>query len=242
MKENQLKGILVELIETKSRKSAFDVFLQSEEIPQESITEQSNIGKARGYIFSVLQNAKQEYSQITNSPEIKEIFQKLADLETTIIQSRSALATQTKLTILNQKRGGSETSYVVARAPFFNPDYVKAEIRVYLGKTEELGNDLTKLSSDSNFMENAEKLIVKAMVEVMEKRGAFASIKKSVAVNKLIIADGEEENSSSNETSSKTRAKLKKPVRENPFSPKHTPRSKGGYKYLGPNPENEKGK
>ena len=236
MKENQIKGVITELVERKERKSAFDVFLSTEDILLSVINEKSPTGALRFTINNILADAKQKYARILRTKEIEELFKQMAELETTIIQARCTLVTETKLTMINQKRGGSETSYVVARAPFYNPENVKAEIRVYLGRAEELGNDLTKLSNDNKFMKNAEKLIVNAMVEVMEKRGVFAGIKKSTGVSKLVTA-GEEENSISLESSSIKGAKA--PKRENPFSPKHNSKPKS-YTFLGLKGQNKK--
>ena len=229
MKENQIKGVLTELVENKTRKSAFEIFLTTEEIPQAALTEKSSTGTTRLAIKDILFYAKQKYNQILQTNEYNLLFKEMANLETTIIQARCTLATEVKLTLVNQKRGGSETSYVVARSPFYNPDNVKAEIRVYLGRAEELGNNLEKLSNDHKFMKNAEQLIVSAMVEVMEKRGVLAGIKKSAGVSKLVTA-GEVEEEKSIESSSKKSGKA--PKRVNPFSPKHNVKSKS-YSMLG---------
>jgi hypothetical protein len=193
MKENQIKGVMTELVEKKDRKSAFEVLLATEDISMLVVNEKSSTGSLRLTINNILIDAKQKYARILKTKEVVDLFNQMADLETTIIQARCTLATKVKLTLVNQKRGGSETSYVVARAPFYNPDNVKAEIRVYLGKTEELGIDLAKLSNDTRFMNNAEKLIVKAMVEVMEKRGVLAGIKKSEVVKHMVSDEGLEE-------------------------------------------------
>lgn len=242
MRENQIKGVMTELVESKDRKSAFEVFLSTEDIPQQVINEKSYTGAIRSTINKVLADSKQKYAQILRTKENEELFKIMADLETTIIQSRCALATEIKLTLVNQKRGGSETSYVVVRAPFYNPDNVKAEIRVYLGKAEELGNDLNSLSKDAKFMDNAERLIVKAMAEVMDKRGVLPSIKKSAGVTRVVTAGVDEENSYSEKSSSKERMKLKKPKRENPFELKHNPRPKSGNMIVGLKGENKKDK
>ena len=114
----------------------------------------------------------------------------MKELETLIVQSRSIIGTVTKLSMINQNRGGSETSYIIARAPFFNPDNVKAEIRVYLGKTEEIGRTIEDLSKDTKFMDEAERQIVNAMKDVMEKRKVEVAIKKSVSVKQLVDEDG----------------------------------------------------
>lgn len=240
MKENQIKGVMTELVENKNRKSAFEIFLATEEISKTALNEKTSIGAIRLTINDILLDAKQKYAQILRSKEIEELFKQMAELETTIIQSRCTLATQTKLTLINQKRGGSETSYVVARAPFYNPENVKAEIRVYLGRAEELGNDLDKLSNENKFMKNAEKLIINAMVEVMEKRGVMARIKKSSGVAKLVTADGEDD-STPGESSSMKGSTSTKPERENPFSTKHNVKPKS-YTFLGLKGQNKKGK
>lgn len=165
MKKNQLKGIFTELNETSTRKSAFTAFLETEDISSDFAVDNSEIGLIRKRVYKELQQLKAEYIDLIGDPNVKELFSRLEKLETAIVQHRSALATEVKLTMLNQKRGGSETSYVVARAPFYNPNNVKAEIRAYLGKAEDLGSDLDKLSNDREFMKKAELVLVKSMTD-----------------------------------------------------------------------------
>ena len=167
MKKNQLKGIFTELIETSTRKSAFTSFIETEDISSDVTLEKSEIGHARKIIFEELQKLKADYVAIIEDSKTKQIFARLARLETAIVQHRSMLDTEVKLTLLNQKRGGSETSYVVARAPFYNPNNVMAEIRAYVGTAEDLGSDLLKLSNDPEFMKTAELALVKSMKEYM---------------------------------------------------------------------------
>ncbi len=167
MKKNQLKGIFTELVETSTRKSAFTTFIENEDISIDVTLEKTEIGLKRKKIFEELQKLKADYVDIIEDLRSIQIFARLARLETAIVQHRSMLDTEVKLTLLNQKRGGSETSYVVARAPFYNPNNVKAEIRAYLGKAEDLGNDLVKLSNDPEFMKMAELELVSSMEEYM---------------------------------------------------------------------------
>lgn len=224
---NRMKGVMTEIVERNNRKSEFEVFLTTEDIKMEFHTLNSFINETRSDVHKILTDAKQKYARLLRSEENVALFKLMAELETTIIQARCALATDTKLTMINQKRGGSETSYVVARAHFYNPDNVKAEMRVYLGKTEELGDDLTKLSNDKKFMDNAEKLMVKAMVEVMQKRGVTASVKKSVSVKEVVTLDGEVERI--NEPVEEE-TKKKGSFRKNPYQPGKgiNPKPKGG--------------
>jgi hypothetical protein len=165
MKKNQLKGVFTDLIETSTRKSAFTTFIETEDISSDVTLENSEIGLIRKRVYKELQKLKEEYIDLIKDPKVQELFARLEKLETAIVQHRSILVTDVKLTLLNQKRGGSETSYVVARAPFYNPNNVKAEIRAYLGKTEDLGTDLVKLSNDPEFMRRAELELISSMEE-----------------------------------------------------------------------------
>jgi hypothetical protein len=164
MKKNQLKGIFTELNETITRKSAFNSFIETENISTDVTLEMSRIGLIRKNAYKQLQELKTDYINLINDKKVKELFEKFEKLETAIVQHRSILATEVKLGLINQKRGRSETSYVIARAPFYHPNKVKSEISVYLGKTEILGNDLVKLSNDNEFMKRAELELVSSML------------------------------------------------------------------------------
>ncbi len=187
--KNQIRGVIAEIIEKGNQKSAFEVFLNTEFIHPQSLTEKSVVGEERSVIYKQLIAAKNEYETLVSKN--MGLFNEMARLETFISQARCLISTEVKLTLVNQKRGGSETSYVVARSNFYNPELIKSEIRVYLGKSEDLGTDLIKLAMDNKFMDNAERLIVLAMKEVMVKQGALVSIKKSAYVKVAVGAEGE---------------------------------------------------
>jgi hypothetical protein len=164
MKKNQLKGIFTKLNENYTRKSAFTAFIDNEDISTDVTTEMSRVGHIRKGAYKQLQELKTDYINLINDNKVKELFDKLEKLETAIVQHRSILATEIKLGLINQNRGGSQTSYVIARAPFYHPHKVKSEISVYLGKTEILGGDLVKLANDKEFMKNAELELVSSML------------------------------------------------------------------------------
>jgi hypothetical protein len=208
MKENIIKGIMTDILETKDRKSAFDVFLEGENINLKSLSGGGEVEQIRNQVFTNYLSAKNEYKNIINSPGNIELFNRMKELETLIVQSRSIISSPIKLSMINQKRGGSETSYIIARASFYNPDNIKAEIRVYLGKTEEIGRSVEELSRDARFMDDAEKQIVNAMKEVMDKNQVQVGIKKSVKV--LVTSEGEEV---------KEGSKMEKKKMKTPFQP-----------------------
>ena len=210
MKENIIKGIMTEILETKDRKSAFDVFLQGENIELRLLSSSGEVEQIRNQVYTNYLSAKNEYKNLINNPENIKLFNRMKELETLIVQSRSIISSQTKLSMINQKRGGSETSYIIARASFFNPDNIKAEIRVYLGKTDEIGRSLEELSRDTKFMDDAEKQLVLAMKEVMEKNKVEVSLKKSVKV--MVTSEGEE-------LKEESKMEIKKPKMKSPFQP-----------------------
>ena len=181
---------MTDILETKDRKSAFDVFLEGDNINLKSLSGGGEVEQIRNQVFTNYLSAKNEYKNIINNPGNIQLFNKMKELETLIVQSRSIISSPTKLSMINQKRGGSETSYIIARASFYNPDNIKAEIRVYLGKTDEIGRSVEELSRDTKFMGDAEKQIVKAMKEVMEKNQVQVGIKKSIKV--MVTSEGEE--------------------------------------------------
>ncbi len=210
MKENIIKGIMTEILETKDKKSAFEVFLEGENINLGLLAGGGKLEQIRNEAYTKYVNAKMEYRSIVENPEHIKMFNRMKELETLIVQSRSLIGTTIKLSMINQKRGGSETSYIIARAPFFNPENVKAEIRVYLGKTEEIGRSIEELSNDSKFMEEAEIQIVNAMKEVMEKSRVEVAIKKSVS-NKVVVSLSDEDNEEDEVGSATQKTKMKSP-------------------------------
>ena len=214
MKENIIKGIMTDILETKGKKSAFEVFLEGENIDIKLLSGSGEVEQIRNQVFSKYLNAKNEYQSIIDNKDNINLFNRMKELETLIVQSRSIIGTVTKLSMINQNRGGSETSYIIARAPFFNPDNVKAEIRVYLGKTEEIGRTIDDLSKDTKFMDEAERQIVNAMKDVMEKRKVEVAIKKSVSIKQLVTNDGEAE-----EDVSVKPTNLREDPRLSPFKP-----------------------
>jgi len=221
MKENIIKGIMTDILETKGKKSAFEVFLEGENINLKLLSGSGEVEQIRNQVFNKYLNAKNEYQSIIDNKDNINLFNRMKELETLIVQSRSIIGTVTKLSMINQNRGGSETSYIIARAPFFNPDNVKAEIRVYLGKTEEIGRTIEDLSKDTKFMDEAERQIVNAMKDVMEKRKVEVAIKKSVSIKQLVTNDGETE-----EYVSVKPTNLREDPRLSPFKPGPGPNPK----------------
>ena len=105
MKENIIKGIMTDILETKDRKSAFDVFLEGENINLKLLSGGGEVEQIRNQAFTNYLAAKNEYKNIINNPENNKLFSRMKELETLIVQSRSIISSLTKLSMINQKRG-----------------------------------------------------------------------------------------------------------------------------------------
>jgi hypothetical protein len=135
MKQNITKGVLTELI------GGFDKFIKINKSDSESML---------------------EYEKIVNSTDFQNLFNKLVDLETEIIQERCISNMNIKLGITKRTlKSGEVVGYVIGRIPYYRPDYVRHQLTVYVGSTEELGNDLDKLKTDKDFMDKVKEQILK---------------------------------------------------------------------------------
>jgi hypothetical protein len=106
---------------------------------------------------------------ITQGDEFQRMLTKLLDLETEMIQARCFLNIDIKLGITKRViKSGEKVEYIIARAPFYRPGYVRSEITVYMGSTQELGSDLEKLKEDRLFISNADFELRSAMMKEMK--------------------------------------------------------------------------
>jgi hypothetical protein len=181
MKNNIAKGVFTDLVEGFGKKSSFEMFMDIDEILKFNIDE-LKITKTKGSSvaanqlnFSIkdkvqekLINTKQEYSRIIRSTEFRKILDKLVDIETEMIQARCFLNMDVKLGITKRViKSGEKVEYVIARAPFYRPGYVRSELTVYMGGTQELGSDLEKLKNNTKFMSNAYEELRDVMIKEM---------------------------------------------------------------------------
>ncbi len=181
MKSNISKGVITELVEGFGKKSSFEMFMDLDEIlkittdGQKIIKSKGNSTEANHQNSSIKNkvnkrfiDTKQEYSRIIRSQEFRNILDKLVDLETEMIQSRCFLNIDVKLGITKRViKSGEKVEYVIARAPFYRPGYVRSELTVYMGGTQEVGNDLEKLKNNTKFMSNAYEELRDVMIKEM---------------------------------------------------------------------------
>lgn len=182
MKINIARGVFTDLIEEFGHKSSFDMFIDLDEKLKGNIDDYK-ITKTKGNSFEANElnssikyevqtkflQSKQEYSNIINSDEFKKIQSKLVALEIEMIQSRCFLNMDIKLGITKRlMKSGDIVEYIIARAPFYRPEYKRSELTVYLGSTDEYGNDLEKLKSDNEFMSHAYEELRDVMIKEMK--------------------------------------------------------------------------
>ncbi len=178
----QLKGIFTELVYDKNGVNKFYQFLgRGRRIKLNSIKINSNLGKLRRELYGTLMESCIEYEKLIEDDQSKLLFNKLAQLETRIIQLRCVVDTkEIKFSRGFQKKGVSETEFLIARAPFYIPNQVRSEIRVYIGKIHELG-DVERKLKDKDFLNEVEEIVVQAMIDrQLEERGAITFNKRII--------------------------------------------------------------
>jgi hypothetical protein len=152
--------VFANVVETRERKALYDTFII------DSVTSTSEVDtdvtkEFRGSFNKWIG----EYDQIAHQFGFIETLQRLRNLEIAILMYRSMVSPTITIGEMKLNRHGSEKSYAFVRAPFFAPDNVKNEIRVYMGTIEELKKPIEELRRDSKFLDECEQLVIKAMKE-----------------------------------------------------------------------------
>jgi hypothetical protein len=182
MKSNISKGVVTELAEGFGKKSSFTVFMEvddkltynpDKDTFRNKLQDFVYVDKRRLEILDRIQKRfvenKNQYGMITQGDEFQRMLTKLLDLETEMIQARCFLNIDIKLGITKRViKSGEKVEYIIARAPFYRPGYVRSEITVYMGSTQELGSDLEKLKEDRLFISNADFELRSAMMKEMK--------------------------------------------------------------------------
>ena len=182
-KDIKLKGVLLDVVGTKTDGNtglqSFDAFLEADK----DFIDKNDFGfqvRGRGFDFfsKKLKEAKLFYKELYSNEDFVDFLDDLAAVETLILQYRSlyGIKSNLKLGTLKRTKGGVEKSYIVARCPFYNPNTVKTEIKVYLGTTDKESRSIEELSKDSKFMLNACDEVYNGMKAIIEKQELFNSV------------------------------------------------------------------
>jgi hypothetical protein len=79
MKENIIKGIMTEILETKDKKSAFEVFLEGENINLSLLAGGRKLEQIRNEAYTKYVNAKMEYRSIVENTEHIKMFNRMKE-------------------------------------------------------------------------------------------------------------------------------------------------------------------
>ena len=96
-------------------------------------------------------------------------------LETIIINTQFLLNLNFKISFLTQKKGLSKRTYLIAKAPFYLPDAVRQEARVYVRKNAaelfeiEDGERIEDYQSDEKIMQLAKEQLLSSMNSSIRK-------------------------------------------------------------------------
>lgn len=155
-----LKSVFANVVATRERKALFDMFI-NDSITCAAESDTDDTKEFRGSFNKWIG----EYDQIAHQFGFIETLQRLRNLEIAILMYRSMVSPSITLGEMKLNRHGSEKSYAFVRAPFFAPDNVKNEIRVYMGTIDDLKKPIEELRGDVKFLDECEERVIKAMKE-----------------------------------------------------------------------------
>jgi len=180
-KDIKLKGVLLEVVGTKTVGNtglqSFNAFLEADK----DIVDKNDFGfQMRGFEFysKKLKEAKSVYKELYSNEVFVDFLDDIAAIETLMLQYRSLYGIQSnlKLGTLKRIKDGVQKNYIVARCPFYNPNTVKTEIKVYLGTTDKESRSIEELSKDPKFILKACDEVFKGMKAIIEKQESSNSV------------------------------------------------------------------
>ena len=154
-----LKSVFANIVETRERKALYDIFI-SDGI---ATTVDAEMNKLPHDLTNNFNEWMSEFDNIVHDRVFDSTLKRLRNLEVAILMYRSIASPTISIGEMKLNRSGSEKSYAFVRAPFFAPDNVKNEIRVYMGTLDELNKSIDELKKDPTFLDRCEQEVVEAM-------------------------------------------------------------------------------
>lgn len=115
-------------------------------------------------------------------------------LETIIINTQFLVNLNFKIAFLTQKKGLSKRTYIIAKAPFYFPDAVRQEARVYVRKNAtdlyevEDGENIEKYEQNEELMTQAKEQLISSMNKSIQSTlYQFKELKSSVTYDSNIV-------------------------------------------------------
>ena len=166
-----LRGVFTNIAEARERLAYYDVFLKD----SIKVIDEVEISKDKSWIDrdQLLKGYNEwlyEYDSMVHDPKFEVYLQRLRNLEIAILMYRSLASPTISIGEMKMNRGNSEKSYAYARAPFYAPDNIKNEIRVYMGSMDEYSRTIDQLRFDTNFLKKCEIELKKVMEQKLEEQ------------------------------------------------------------------------
>ncbi len=166
-----LRSVFTNIAEARTRRAYYDVFLNdSLKIVEEVKSSDDGAWIDRKQLLSGYEDWLSEYESMVHDPKFETYLQRLRNLEIAILMYRSLAFPTISIGDLKLNRGNSEKNYAFARAPFYSPDSIKNEIRVYMGSMEDYSKTIDELKLDKEFMERCKVELKKAMQHKIEEQ------------------------------------------------------------------------
>ncbi len=168
MPKKRVNGVFLEILPTTKKYSAWEEFYLHTKSEKNDAT-----------YTNKLNTLKQEYLEMINDEPFINKLKEIAQKEIEIIQHHCIINPHLIVGLFNQYRNGESTSYVIVRAPFYSTKQDRREIRVYMKKLSDYnGKTIEDLKKDTDFMDEAKRLVKKAMMEEMENIIILNTIRK----------------------------------------------------------------
>jgi hypothetical protein len=164
-----------------------DIKKAPDSIPDSSPKIYRNLGLNKSYSFLV-------EKLLSNNGEFITEMRLYKYLEAVIINTQFLLNLTFKISFLTQKKGLSKRTYLIAKAPFYFPDAVRQEARVYVRKNAlelyeiEDGEKIEDYQSNSEIMNQAREQLITNMDSAIRKTLLeFHDLKDNLNYNSNIL-------------------------------------------------------
>ena len=166
-----LRSVFTNIAEARERRAYYDVFLNdSIKIIEDVKSSKDKSLIDRGQLLGNYEEWLKEYESMVHDAKFEIYLQRLRNLEIAILMYRSLAFPTISIGEMKRNRGNSEKSYAFVRAPFYAPDNIKNEIRVYMGSLDDYKKTIDELKFDTKFLDKCEIELKKAMEQKLEEQ------------------------------------------------------------------------
>jgi hypothetical protein len=148
MNKKKLKSVFSELLPNEERKAAWQTFMEQTEHLQKD-----------PYANKVWN----KYKSLVESEEFKHTMSKAAQLELTLTQLHQMSEAELTIGTIKQDRGNEIVEYVIVRCPFTEEGKKRKEVRVYMGRMDDIRKTVAQLKRDPKFLQEARDRVMTAM-------------------------------------------------------------------------------